>query len=596
MIYQFKDFEDVYNINESILYFSPKLRKILSGINNPISRDLSNLELLDIKPDITFVDIGEEGYFNYLTMKNVKKKIAEFYPGNDGILKLVDVPDNILSDSLIKYRYDDLFNKKSIVKVGRLVNQLLPNKYSKKEVEDFVNILKSKLENQKESFQIVSGEDIRYWYNANNYESEYGTLGKSCMRYLRCQEYLSIYVKNPEVCQLVILTENEKLKGRALLWKVDNKEFEYFLDRIYTIEDKYVEKFKDYAHTNKWGTKYGDSILYDGIIIYNDLSIQLKKNSDNYDYYPYPYMDTFVNYDINNGILYTDDSEQEDGFYILNDTYGGFEEFISGEYSRYYEEVIPSDDAYFSEFLDDIISISRSVVIRNGEHTGRWPNDHEDIIFSNYYQSYVHLEDCYEIEMEDGTFDYLLREDCIDVVSVIYTDGDCNSETLVSENDSRVIYIDKKIEDSKYPISNLKWFKFLNKKFVDWRHKVGIFKNLLTTNSNGDYIPIMLKINTFIVQDEDIYLSKEDAYILNKKLNLNTKKVMDKVEYNELIYLVYKLDDELIKSYIKILNNNKYQLKLFNYNDEEFKSNEERKDKLRIRYNELLNNMFIKED
>jgi DICT domain-containing protein len=48
-------------INESILYYSPDLRKIIKKIDSDISLDLIKSETTDIKADITFVDLDQEG-------------------------------------------------------------------------------------------------------------------------------------------------------------------------------------------------------------------------------------------------------------------------------------------------------------------------------------------------------------------------------------------------------------------------------------------------------------------------------------------------------------------------------------------------------
>ena len=101
-------------------------------------------------------------------------------------------------------------------------------------IKKFNNAVKSKRENIFKDFKIVKDEDIRKYYLYESYESDNHTLGGSCMRYEKCQKYLDIYVKNPEVCQLLILKsddDKDKIKGRALIWKLTNGE--YYMDRIY---------------------------------------------------------------------------------------------------------------------------------------------------------------------------------------------------------------------------------------------------------------------------------------------------------------------------------------------------------------------------
>ena len=54
-------------INESFLYYSPNVRKALSRIKgNDIATELLGSEGTDVKPDMTFIDLGKEGYFSFL--------------------------------------------------------------------------------------------------------------------------------------------------------------------------------------------------------------------------------------------------------------------------------------------------------------------------------------------------------------------------------------------------------------------------------------------------------------------------------------------------------------------------------------------------
>ena len=78
------------------------------------------------------------------------------------------------------------------------------------------------------------------------------------MKKSSCQQYLNIYVENPEIIRLLIYKDdNDKILGRALIWKLnayndlDNKA-PYFMDRVYTIDDATKKLFKDFAVTQKW--------------------------------------------------------------------------------------------------------------------------------------------------------------------------------------------------------------------------------------------------------------------------------------------------------------------------------------------------------
>lgn len=198
------------------------------------------------------------------------------------------------------------------IKIGRVIRKILKSmgkldQFSDKDIEDFVNIIKSekkKKENVFGNFDIVKGEDIRKYYHCKKYLNSKGTLGSSCMRNEEQQDYLDIYVKNPDKIEMVILRSNDnpdKIVGRALLWTLDNHPFK-FMDRIYTSYDSDVNLFKDYAIQNRWAYKKAPHIIYPPD--YNSsssirliMSVSLKPIH----YDEYPYLDTFKFYDHING-------------------------------------------------------------------------------------------------------------------------------------------------------------------------------------------------------------------------------------------------------------------------------------------------------
>jgi hypothetical protein len=211
--------------------------------------------------------------------------------------------------------------------VGRGIRALLSknnDNFLDKDIEQFVNIYKSKIDklnNLFNLFEVVKGDKIAHWYHSSNYYKIEGTLGKSCMRNAY-PSWLEIYTENPEQCSMVILKSNEnnnKIVGRALLWTlVDGKKF---MDRIYTINDSDVEFFRDYAKENGWYSKYNnnsgtnsESYAPDGTEVDLDLKVILSfKEFDNY-----PYLDTIKFY-----TPWTGELNNYDGDLQLNDTDGG---------------------------------------------------------------------------------------------------------------------------------------------------------------------------------------------------------------------------------------------------------------------------------
>ena len=216
---------------------------------------------------------------------------------------------------------------KSSIKVGRFVNRILDiyfkenldsdlgkrEDYSAADVEKFVNAYTATIlfiKNAFEHFEIVDGEDIKHWYSGENYTTQSGQLGNSCMRFNSCKDYFDIYIENPEVCQLLIFKSlnGEKLLGRALLWTdVNGKKL---MDRIYTTKDSYIKLFKKWADEKNYKQVYDDDF-------FTTIKVEPK------DYKKYPYMDTFSFYSQEKGLLYNDGNDVERPYHRLQDTGGG---------------------------------------------------------------------------------------------------------------------------------------------------------------------------------------------------------------------------------------------------------------------------------
>jgi hypothetical protein len=141
--------------------------------------------------------------------------------------------------------------------------------------------------------------------------------------------YFDIYIKNVDVCKLIILRSVEddtKIVGRALLWTLsDGKKF---VDRIYTIQDSDVQLFRDYTKENGWYTKQynsssdsGRAIAPDGTLV--DLgTITVDIISGMYE--AYPYLDTLKYFKPREGTLSNVRTGRGDE-YTLEDTSGNWE-------------------------------------------------------------------------------------------------------------------------------------------------------------------------------------------------------------------------------------------------------------------------------
>lgn len=219
--------------------------------------------------------------------------------------------------------------KPSTIKVGRFVNKIIElyfktnntfkeltkSDFKASDVEKFVNAYTAQImydTNMESYMKIVEGEEIKYWYLADNYQIVSGQLGNSCMRHDRCQGYFGIYGMNPEVCKMVILTDvNNKLVARALLWiDIDGKKW---MDRIYAIKDNTLNLFNTWATNNGYEYCYGES---------SSKTVKIK----DMEYDEFPYVDSLRWYDRKNNTL-SNSRPEERPYLLLQQTDGSYSEY-----------------------------------------------------------------------------------------------------------------------------------------------------------------------------------------------------------------------------------------------------------------------------
>ena len=534
-------------INESIIYYSPELRKVLNRIKDiEISKDLIGVESTDIKPDITFVDLDKEGYLSFSTMRNAKKTIVDKFPHLD----YIDTrPDQDMADELFDLDKRGSSSASGVtqksrnsVAIGRFINKLFPGKYNDKDREEFVNSFKASIEQGTERFEVVEGEDIAFWYSYENYKEDSGTLGNSCMA--RKKNLFGIYTQNQDVCKMLILKEDDKIIGRSLIWKLasikhikqDVEGIEYFMDRQYTIKESDVQKFRNYAKEQGWCYKsYNNHHSLNTVTIGGeeknvDMTIKVATK----DYNKYPYMDTFKRYDVNNGILHNDDEQEEqyEGQYILEDTGGGYTEIEGGVWSDWYDRRINDDDAVYSEPLGDYLIADRAVQVVRGysRRRGWYPDDYDDIFFDEDHDEYFHVDDGVYSEVEDRM---LWDETAVLVVVEIFDDGDVHS------TDGQYMYENDR--DIKEINTSWLWYDKISDTHTDWRDYSYISQKLLVVDYKGNYIPKKFAIEVYKIEPRenavDItgveYLTKVDSLGLGYNIIESEKRLTDWFTYTQ---------------------------------------------------------------
>lgn len=538
-------------VNESMIYYTKEFKDSLYklSLKNKIAKDLIDVEYTDVKPDMTFIGMSDkEGYFSFTQIKkavnSLKKSVEEFAKSNDiepdSMSRIYTrIEDGTTSQSDVNHLYNEnpwsLKDKaRSDAKIAKLVNQIFPDKYTNKEVEEFTNLFK-KVGDTASEFALVEGEDIRKWYNSDKYESDSGELGNSCMRYQKCGSYLDIYVENPEVCKLLILKseDGESIKGRVIIWKItdiDIENVEYYMDRIYAIDDATKLMFQQYADKQGWlkrlRSSYGDSRDFKlGDTEYEDIkaTIQLKKWKFDY----YPYMDTFKRLEKSDGILINDDDEEDQGYYIMTHTDGSYDD-TSGKWSNWFDERIPESNAIYSEPLEDWIYNEDTVEVEVGSrrHIGVYPEDYDEIVEDCVTKNWIHRDDSVYSEWYDS---YFLAEDAISAITWIDGDADlqdCRTsvETL-SDQDKNLVdisdlecgeYMSKFDHDTDYVAGDTLSKSILTGKYYFDEHSIKVYKTEKGNFISEDCQSLGLKTN-----EKNFYWTDKFSY--NFKLDSVTK-------------------------------------------------------------------------
>lgn len=229
---------------------------------------------------------------------------------------------SVVNKIAICYKIPNLFDQsKNKLKIGRFITHIFENNdisFIQSEIEEFVNSYKCTIDilNDKfSSFELVSGDDIAYWYNRDRYEiNDGGRLSNSCMGNSPAH-FFDIYSKNKN-CSLLILKstkgqledgviKSDKIAGRAIVWnatlfKNDVPEEITFMDRIYVNNDHDEAVFIEFAKQNGWWFKvsqnyYPDTTISNGernLLFSESDCIGIEVKLDNIFFDSYPYVDT----------------------------------------------------------------------------------------------------------------------------------------------------------------------------------------------------------------------------------------------------------------------------------------------------------------
>jgi hypothetical protein len=319
-------------INETALYFLPEMRKALAVLSND-GNDIAYRLLLkvgvDTLKDITLVEL-EDDKLSFMSKRAIDSHDPEVMKKLD---KGYEISQNL--GNSVKG-----FSNRNQMKIGKFVTSVLGS-IPPKELEEFVNKLKSK-KNNKYEITVVEGDEIKKYYKTealttDNPNLSYSEIMRSCMRDKEKVKpnVFDIYTKNLESCKMVVmLDENGGLVSRAILWKVNNfqstneyfggqstessklslPESFWFMDRVYSVENWMDNLMYDWATKKGYACKRGNwgnrNILFNGVSGHCEMEVDVKKIG----YKGFPYMDTFTYYDVKNGKLRNFNGDDFKGF------------------------------------------------------------------------------------------------------------------------------------------------------------------------------------------------------------------------------------------------------------------------------------------
>lgn len=376
------------NKDEFRLYYSSEFRDILRSIERN-GNEVADILLQSENESMyvgkfTLVDVTDKNdYVSFIQSNRIARTYKNDDPNEEGVLPLDIRLDSNKSEFWEKARTEMGIGRftrkvfKDILQKGRK-SMVINNT----ELEEFVNQYKATYDSVNSvDLKLVEGEEIRKWYSSENYESNKGQLGSSCMRQPEKSSFFDMYVKNPEVCKLLILmsdTDENKIKGRALIWKLDNGK--YYQDRVYTNSESDKTLFENWAKTKNMNF-YNEPY-------FGEMTVKL----GNHKYDKYPYMDTFAAYNPETFELKDDeDLWPGQGYYLLHDTMGGFrgDDVV---WSEYEQEYINRDDAVLTN-SDEWILRENGVYIESNDTW--YDRDSDYVVYSNWAEDYYLEEDCF---------------------------------------------------------------------------------------------------------------------------------------------------------------------------------------------------------
>ena len=356
-----KIFEEMdLKIAELEMVLSPRFIKILKEMDHKIADKLLEVHMgAETKYKQTFIDLGSSPEMVTFIQSNKVADLVEpdvvhgdyvreedsegNYTGgyfdivpmskNSSLPDIFHLPD--LHDEPFKSKDHPVWNKNRVpMKIGRFINRVFPKEFpanktraelsadvKAEDVESFTNMFIATVAKHSKQFEVVSGDQIQHYYNCDNYFKTTGTLGGSCMSSGSKGSFFDIYTKNADkVSMLVLYPEDvkDKIIGRALIWKLDEPDGRFYMERVYTADDSDEYMFINYAKEKGYLYKSNQTYGYNYDIVdpksNTTKKVRMAVTLKPVDHEYYPYTDTMQLYDPETGLITNDvDAARENG-------------------------------------------------------------------------------------------------------------------------------------------------------------------------------------------------------------------------------------------------------------------------------------------
>ena len=440
---------EAVRVDQIRLVLSDRLKELLSSIDHPVAQDILAMESEGDKAKVTYIDIdNSDGDKLDSVSFMTAAKAVDFVSDKMGLERDKNTISRLNSGEIVADKDVYGVSTRSTTKIGRIVRKLFGDKYKDSgdagnDIESFVDEYKSLRSTS--NIEEVIGEDIAYWYLEDRYTKGEGPMNKSCMRGEEEQDFIYFYAENPNAVSLLILRDQKdknKIRGRALLWKLTSPHDRYFMDRIYYVSGYEKEVFKRYAKEHGYLMKSKQS--YDeGVSIVDTktgeisaLCMSVYINWGTADG-PYPFLDTMMYLDRENHQLC---NMKECLAGVATDVCKLQE--TDGECERV--DICEYWSTYYDECLDDAMDSGSAILCEIGDDY-RYDTD---CYFSDYYEEWV-ADDYAEQYMEqidlcdDSSDSYRFSRD------IIYThEGSSTDEKYASENLTYSEFYGEYIEDA----------------------------------------------------------------------------------------------------------------------------------------------------